>query len=214
MPIYWFIYQYGRYLSDYQVGTFAWCHRLHNYTMNRYCSSYKWCHWFMQWFGVVRKRATLNCPSQCWTTPYDVTRPRRVNTLRPIQNGRHFADDTFKCTFLNENVWIPIEISLKFVPKGSISNNPALFQIMAWCRPGDKPLSEPMMVSSLTHICVTRPQWVKNTQFHWIYQIHKPSQCICPIAHNASFRTEMSHFCSGWCIYEMWDGCMGLLPDT
>ena len=32
---------------------------------------------------------------------------------------------------------------------------------MAWRRPGDKPLSEPIMVSLLTHICVTRPQWVQ-----------------------------------------------------
>ena len=32
---------------------------------------------------------------------------------------------------------------------------------MAWRRPGAKPLSEPMMGTSLTHICVTRPQWVK-----------------------------------------------------
>ena len=31
---------------------------------------------------------------------------------------------------------------------------------MTWRRPGDKPLSEPMMVCLLTHICVTRPQWV------------------------------------------------------
>ena len=93
-----------------------------------------------------------------------------VNTLRPRQNGRHFADDMFKCIFLNENVWIPIEISLKFVPKGSINNNPALFWIMAWRRPGDKPLSEPMMVSSLTHICVTRPQWVKTFSLRlWYY---------------------------------------------
>ena len=37
-----------------------------------------------------------------------------------------------------------------------------LVQIMAWRRSGDKPLSEPMMVSLLTHICVTRPQWVNN----------------------------------------------------
>ena len=37
---------------------------------------------------------------------------------------------------------------------------------MAWRRPGDKPLSEPMMVCLLTHICVTRPQWVKTTGFH------------------------------------------------
>ena len=33
---------------------------------------------------------------------------------------------------------------------------------MAWRRPGDKPLSEPIMVSLLTHICITRPQWVKQ----------------------------------------------------
>ena len=82
------------------------------------------------------------------------------NTLRLRQNGRHFADDIFKCIFLNEDVWIPNKISLKFVPKGPINNIPALVQIMAWRRPGDKPLSEPMMVSLTMHICVTRPQWV------------------------------------------------------
>ena len=60
--------------------------------------------------------------------------------------------------FLNENVRISIEISLKFGPKDPINNIPALVQIMAWRRPGDKPLSEPIMVRLLTHICVTRPQ--------------------------------------------------------
>ena len=50
--------------------------------------------------------------------------------------------------------------SLKFVPKGPINNIPALVQKMAWRRPGNKPLSEPMMVNLLMHICVTRPQWV------------------------------------------------------
>ena len=86
------------------------------------------------------------------------------NTLRPRQNGRHFADDTFKRIFLNENVEISIQISLKFVPKGPINNNPALVQIMAWRRSGDKPLSEQMMVSLPTHICFTRPQWDKFQQ--------------------------------------------------
>ena len=80
-----------------------------------------------------------------------------INTLRP---RRHFADDTFKHIFLNENVRILIKISLKFVPKSPINNIPSLVQVMAWRRPGDKPLSESMMVRSLTHICVTRPQWV------------------------------------------------------
>ena len=41
-----------------------------------------------------------------------------VNTLRLRQNDRHFADDILKCIFFNENAWIPIEISLKFVLPG------------------------------------------------------------------------------------------------
>ena len=48
------------------------------------------------------------------------------NILRPRQNRRHFADDILKCIFVNENVWIPIAISLKFDPKGPIDNIPAL----------------------------------------------------------------------------------------
>ena len=81
---------------------------------------------------------------------------------RPKQDGRHFADDIFKCILLNENIWIPINISLKIAPKGQINNIPALVYIMAWCWPGDKPLSEPMMVSLLMPICITRPQWVNT----------------------------------------------------
>ena len=57
------------------------------------------------------------------------------------------ADDIFKCIFLNENVWILIKISLKFVPKGPIINIPALVQIMGWRRPGNKSLFEAMLVS-------------------------------------------------------------------
>ena len=84
------------------------------------------------------------------------------NSLRPRPNRRHFADDIFKCIFENENELISPRISLKFVPKVRINNIPALVHIMAWRRPGDKPLSEPMMVNLLTHICVTRPQWVNS----------------------------------------------------
>ena len=91
-----------------------------------------------------------------------VTRPQWVNTLRPRQNGRHVADDTFKRIFANENVKILVEISLKFVPERPINNIQELVQIMAWRRPGDKPLSEPMLVCLPTHICVTRPQWVNK----------------------------------------------------
>ena len=83
------------------------------------------------------------------------------NTVRPRQHGHHFADDIFKCFFLNENVWISIKISLKDL----INNVPALVQIMAWRRPGDKPLSEATMVRLPAHICVTRPQW--DNICHW-----------------------------------------------
>ena len=85
------------------------------------------------------------------------------NTLRPRQDGWRLPDDIFKCIFFNENVLILIKISLKFVPKVRINNIPALVQIMAWRRPGDKPFSVPVMVSLLTHICVSRPQWVNSS---------------------------------------------------
>ena len=87
-----------------------------------------------------------------------------VNTPRQKRNG-HFGDDILKCIFFNENVWIMIKITLKFVPKCPINNIPALIQTMAWHRPGDKPLSESMMVSLPMHICITRPQWVENVSF-------------------------------------------------
>ena len=98
------------------------------------------------------------------TIPALARSPRMIafKILTPRQDGGHFPDDVFQCIFLNENAWISIKISLKFIPKGPINNIPALIQIMAWRRPGDKPLSEPMMVKLPTHICVTRPQWVKT----------------------------------------------------
>ena len=93
------------------------------------------------------------------------------------QNGWHFPDNIFKCIFFTKNVSILLKISLKFVPNVQINNISTLVQMMAWRQPGNKPLSEPMMVSLLTFICVTRPQWVKAnsacmgttmTWQHWI----------------------------------------------
>ena len=121
-------------------------------------SQYQGCWWpgYLRSQGISSKGIKLVLP-ECYGFS-----TRKVNTLRPRQNGRHFPDDTFKRIFLNENVRISIKFSLKFVPKGPFNNNPELVQIMAWRRSGDKPLSEPMMVSLLTHICVTRPQWVNS----------------------------------------------------
>ena len=93
-----------------------------------------------------------------WDKAYNT----HLNTLRPRWNEQHFADDIFKRIFCNENVWISIKISLKFVTKGPINDIPALVQMMAWRRSGNKPLSKPMMVSLPTHICATRSQWVND----------------------------------------------------
>ena len=84
--------------------------------------------------------------------------------------------------FLNENVSISIKISLKFVPNGPINNIPSLVQITAWHRPGDKPLSEPMMLDLPTHICVTRPQWVNHSHGR-INTIREYHDYICLITH-------------------------------
>ena len=115
----------------------------------------------------------------------NTTRPKlalgneTLNTLRPRQNGRHFPDDIFKCIFLNENVWISIKISPKFVPRGPINYITTLIQIMAWHRLGDKPLSEPMMVGLLAQICVTRPQWVKTDWPRWnLHEIYRYAPCM------------------------------------
>ena len=98
---------------------------------------------------------------RCLRIPF-VDHRTSFNSLRPRPNRCHFADDIFICIFENENEWISPMISLTFVPKVRIYNIPALVQIMAWRRPGDKPLSETMMVSLLTHICLTRRQWLKG----------------------------------------------------
>ena len=74
-----------------------------------------------------------------------------INALRLRQNDRHFPD-IFKWVFLNEKIWTSIKSSLKFVPKDPIKNIPALVKTMAWRRPGDKPLSESMVVRLTTHI--------------------------------------------------------------
>ena len=52
---------------------------------------------------------------------------------------------------------ISLKCVLKVLP---INNIPALVKIMAWNWTGDNTLSEPIIISLLTHICVTRPQWV------------------------------------------------------
>ena len=87
-----------------------------------------------------------------------------------------------------------LRISLKFVPRDRINNIPSLVQIMAWHWPGDKPLSEPMVVSLLTHICVTRPQWVKETVYVFLKCLlicHEFHISLCNLLENIPWNSPL-----------------------
>ena len=52
------------------------------------------------------------------------------NTLRPKQNGWHFANSIFKCIFMKK-FFIVIQISMKFLPKGGIDVKLVLVEVRA-----------------------------------------------------------------------------------
>ena len=79
----------------------------------------------------------------------DVTKHIEAETKRPRFRTRHFQMD-----FLE---WICMNVDYNFIEVGSygsIGDIPALVQMMAWRRPGAKPLSEPVMVSLPTNKCI------------------------------------------------------------
>ena len=109
------------------------------------------------------------------------------------------SQTTFSNAFSNENEWISLMISLKFVPKVRINNIPAMVQIKAWRRPGDKPLSEPMVVSLPTHICVTRPQWVNSDFTSSSWRLKSPASRLLDqwlVRDNNKETINVSHYLS------------------
>ena len=66
-----------------------------------------------------------------WNIP--ITLYKMVTSIfRPEPNGRHFADDIFKCIVPNKNVLISNDILLKCVAGSLISNKSAFVQVMMW----------------------------------------------------------------------------------
>ena len=79
--------------------------------------------------------------------PYSPLKKQGILThIPPGQNGRNFGRRHVQLYFFNESYRIPIQISLKYVPMSPIGNRPALVQVMAWHRSGDKPLPRAMMI--------------------------------------------------------------------
>ena len=85
------------------------------------------------------------CPYLCLDASDIILAVMVVNSSPLDKMAAILADDIFKWSFFNENVRIPIHISLNFIPRRPIYYTPVLVQVMAWRRTGDKPLSEPMM---------------------------------------------------------------------
>ena len=122
--------------------------------------------------GRSQRRQGIKTDNKVSSTSFE----RLFITLKPRHVGPLFTDRNFQMHFFWMNIY---KFWLKFhevCSKSPINNTPALVQIMAWCRPGDKPFSEPMIVSLLTH--ATRPQWdivgVFESAFRYVDVIWAP----------------------------------------
>ena len=84
-----------------------------------------------------------------------------------VMSQGHFADNSLKSIFLNEDAWILIKILWKFVPKGPIDNKSALIRAMAWHKTGNKPLLEPIINSVQWCIYMHRPVSMNEMTQTW-----------------------------------------------
>ena len=128
--------------------------------------------WF-QYHSAAWKwhRLIFFCKKRC----SNIAQKSLLQRTRQTLNSQEAANKTH--SHLNYGVSIVKiceKLSMSIVPMCPIINIPALVQIMAWRRWGDKPLSEPMMVRLPMHICVTRPQWVNTSYWYKRNLTQKP----------------------------------------
>ena len=79
--------------------------------------------WYIQTWNPCEKN---NKEDNAWRAPVMIKNEHKlayIITLRSRQNGRYFRADNFKHIFSNENNFILIQISQKFVSKSPINNN-------------------------------------------------------------------------------------------
>ena len=96
------------------------------------------------------RKCIKKCCLQWW--PYwlssEISWHIEAKTIWPPLSRRHCRMHLLECKRMNFDYDFT-----EFCPKGRINNTPTLVQKKkAWRRRGDKPLSEPMMVSLLAHI--------------------------------------------------------------
>ena len=70
----------------------------------------------LPWFYLVSVYVNKDCESDNTVHTLKIAQKwTHLNSSPPGQNGRHFADDIFRCIFVNGMFCILIKISLKFV---------------------------------------------------------------------------------------------------
>ena len=102
--------------------------------------------------------------NQCWLTINKVLWHSFQGHFYLTQSGRDKMDAISQRTFSSAFSWMKMfQFRLKF--HWSLFLRVQLTILQHWHRPGDKPLSEPMLVSLPTCICFTPPQWVKYSSY-------------------------------------------------
>ena len=110
-----------------------------------------------KWWPVMSRASSFWWPNNS-TDSTGSWRLLAVNTWKPEQNGRYFADNILKCIFFYNDILVMI--SQEFISNGLIDNKSGLVQVMA-CRLTGHFLNQ-WWLSLLMHHCIIRPQWVNS----------------------------------------------------
>ena len=117
------------------------------------------------WFKTPSRSLSCHCNGAVYSDELHLRYSHTLLTrrsLRPSLTDLPLDNMTAisQTIFLDDFSWMKssvFNISLKFVPTGPIDNNPALVQIMAWHRIGDK---NRRLLDTLKQICGAGWRWV------------------------------------------------------
>ena len=99
-----------------------------------------------RWNPLTKGQLSGKCfhlMTSSWGIQLILPRPSVISDAHWL-GSTHFGREKWP-SCCRRHFFISIRMSLKLVRKIPIDNEPALVQIMAWRRTGDKPLSKPMM---------------------------------------------------------------------
>ena len=140
----------------------------------------------------VYKSNTITEKCYCYTKYATIGKHNKVKTFWPP-----FCRRNFQMNFLELNFRLQFHWSLLLRLALTIFE----YWVSKWRRSGHKPFSWAMMVSLLTHICVTRPQWV-NVQGIWSSSLSSSSYLITiVVTTNHHIGNHQYHHYNPWVLH-------------